>query len=212
MIRFVCACIFTFHFRTRMGTRVYIGRLSNHCRERDVERFFKGYGRLKDVMLKNGYGFVVGICYCKLGVWLQLVSYWLTTLYQEFYFIILNAFVILNNTKYKLDICDIFMWAGTCTCNFLIIREYVLNETVSFMMYKMQLVLVMGPLVYSHGQKQKWKSTCLNGIRVTENRFFVPFGFKENLVTIDSLLDVFGHSWQVQLDTCCSMSMTHRDF
>lgn len=43
-----------------MGTRVYIGRLSHHARERDVERFFKGYGRLRDVMLKNGYGFVVG--------------------------------------------------------------------------------------------------------------------------------------------------------
>lgn len=42
-----------------MGTRVYIGRLSHHARERDVERFFKGYGRLRDVMLKNGYGFVV---------------------------------------------------------------------------------------------------------------------------------------------------------
>ncbi|XP_048735304.1 serine/arginine-rich splicing factor 6-like isoform X2 [Ostrea edulis] len=41
-----------------MGTRVYIGRLSHHARERDVERFFKGYGRLRDVMLKNGYGFV----------------------------------------------------------------------------------------------------------------------------------------------------------
>ena len=42
-----------------MGTRVYIGHLSYHAREKDVERFFKGYGRLKDIMLKNGYGFVV---------------------------------------------------------------------------------------------------------------------------------------------------------
>ncbi|XP_013385994.1 serine-arginine protein 55 isoform X3 [Lingula anatina] len=41
-----------------MGTRVYIGRLSYNARERDVERFFKGYGRIRDVMLKNGYGFV----------------------------------------------------------------------------------------------------------------------------------------------------------
>lgn len=41
-----------------MGTRVYIGHLSYHARERDVERFFKGYGRIRDVMLKNGYGFV----------------------------------------------------------------------------------------------------------------------------------------------------------
>ncbi|XP_041352381.1 serine/arginine-rich splicing factor 4-like [Gigantopelta aegis] len=41
-----------------MGTRVYIGRLSYHAREKDVERFFRGYGRIRDVMLKNGYGFV----------------------------------------------------------------------------------------------------------------------------------------------------------
>ena len=47
-----------------MGTRVYIGRLSHHARERDVERFFKGYGRLRDVMLKNGYGFVVSFLFC----------------------------------------------------------------------------------------------------------------------------------------------------
>ncbi|KAK2162938.1 hypothetical protein LSH36_89g04027 [Paralvinella palmiformis] len=46
-----------FRFDT-MGTRVYIGRLSSHVRERDVERFFKGYGRIRELMLKNGYGFV----------------------------------------------------------------------------------------------------------------------------------------------------------
>lgn len=51
-------CIFDI-FQTAMGTRVYIGHLSYHARERDVERFFKGYGRIRDVMLKNGYGFVV---------------------------------------------------------------------------------------------------------------------------------------------------------
>jgi RNA recognition motif-containing protein len=42
-----------------MGTRVYVGRVSHHARERDIERFFKGYGRIRDVMLKNGYCFVV---------------------------------------------------------------------------------------------------------------------------------------------------------
>ncbi|KAL3875201.1 hypothetical protein ACJMK2_038127 [Sinanodonta woodiana] len=41
-----------------MGTRVYIGRLSYQAREKDVEHFFKGCGRIRDVMLKNGYGFV----------------------------------------------------------------------------------------------------------------------------------------------------------
>jgi len=40
------------------GTRVFVGRLPYQARERDVERFFKGYGRIHEVLLKNGYGFV----------------------------------------------------------------------------------------------------------------------------------------------------------
>lgn len=34
--------------------RVYIGRLSYHVREKDIQRFFSGYGRLLEVDLKNG--------------------------------------------------------------------------------------------------------------------------------------------------------------
>jgi len=41
-----------------MGTRVYIGHLSYHAKEKDVERFFRSYGKIRDIMLKNGYGFV----------------------------------------------------------------------------------------------------------------------------------------------------------
>ncbi len=40
------------------GTRVYVGNLASDTRERDVEKFFKGYGRIREVALKNGYGFV----------------------------------------------------------------------------------------------------------------------------------------------------------
>uniref|UniRef100_A0A3B3T4Q9 RRM domain-containing protein n=1 Tax=Paramormyrops kingsleyae TaxID=1676925 RepID=A0A3B3T4Q9_9TELE len=36
----------------------YIGRLSYRAREKDVEKFFKGYGKILEVDLKNGYGFV----------------------------------------------------------------------------------------------------------------------------------------------------------
>ncbi len=43
-----------------MGTRVFIGRIPYHARERDIERFFKGYGKIREIVLKNGYGFVVG--------------------------------------------------------------------------------------------------------------------------------------------------------
>ena len=41
-----------------MSSRVFLGRLSNRARESDVERFFKGFGRIRDMQLKNGYGFV----------------------------------------------------------------------------------------------------------------------------------------------------------
>lgn len=46
------------------GCRVFVGRLSPHARERDVEKFFKGYGRIREINLKNGFGFVVGIFGC----------------------------------------------------------------------------------------------------------------------------------------------------
>lgn len=41
------------------GCRIFIGRLSPSAREKDVERFFKGYGRIRDIDLKKGFGFVV---------------------------------------------------------------------------------------------------------------------------------------------------------
>ncbi len=40
-------------------SRVYVGRLSYQAREKDVERFFRGFGRIRDINLKNGFGFVV---------------------------------------------------------------------------------------------------------------------------------------------------------
>ncbi|KAK0093651.1 hypothetical protein PV326_013003, partial [Microctonus aethiopoides] len=41
-----------------VGTRVYVGGLPYGIKERDLERFFRGYGRFRDVLIKNGYGFV----------------------------------------------------------------------------------------------------------------------------------------------------------
>lgn len=42
-----------------VGTRVYVGGLSYRVGERDLERFFRGYGRLRDIVIKNGFAFVV---------------------------------------------------------------------------------------------------------------------------------------------------------
>lgn len=44
-----------------MGTRVYVGRLPYDVRERDIEKFFKGYGRIREVLMKDGFAFVVSI-------------------------------------------------------------------------------------------------------------------------------------------------------
>ena len=38
-----------------------MGRLPSRISEREIERFFKGYGHLREINVKNGYGFVVGI-------------------------------------------------------------------------------------------------------------------------------------------------------
>jgi arginine/serine-rich splicing factor 4/5/6 len=40
------------------GCQVFIGRLNAATREKDVERFFKGYGQIRDIDLKRGCGFV----------------------------------------------------------------------------------------------------------------------------------------------------------
>lgn len=44
-----------------VGSRVYVGGLPFGVRERDLEKFFKGFGRIRDILIKNGYGFVVSI-------------------------------------------------------------------------------------------------------------------------------------------------------
>ena len=38
--------------------RVYIGGIPTDAWVRDLEKFFKGYGRINEVVIKNGYGFV----------------------------------------------------------------------------------------------------------------------------------------------------------
>lgn len=40
------------------STRVYVGGLSYRARDKDLERFFRRYGRIREISLKNGYAFV----------------------------------------------------------------------------------------------------------------------------------------------------------
>ena len=37
---------------------MYIGNIRDDVRERDVEKFFKGFGALREITLKAGFGFV----------------------------------------------------------------------------------------------------------------------------------------------------------
>ncbi|KAJ8955499.1 hypothetical protein NQ318_003602 [Aromia moschata] len=47
------------HFKHfQMGTRVFVGGLTYKVRERDIEKFFRKYGRIKEVAMKNGFAFV----------------------------------------------------------------------------------------------------------------------------------------------------------
>ncbi|OXU25125.1 hypothetical protein TSAR_009538 [Trichomalopsis sarcophagae] len=41
-----------------MSTRVFVGGLTYRVRERDLEKFFRKYGRIKEVAMKNGFAFV----------------------------------------------------------------------------------------------------------------------------------------------------------
>lgn len=41
------------------SARVYIGHLPYKVRESDIEGFFSRYGRIREILLKNGFGFVV---------------------------------------------------------------------------------------------------------------------------------------------------------
>ncbi|KAJ3088869.1 serine arginine-rich splicing factor [Quaeritorhiza haematococci] len=39
-------------------SRLYVGRLGREVREKDVERLFRTYGDIREINLKNGFGFV----------------------------------------------------------------------------------------------------------------------------------------------------------
>jgi len=41
-----------------MGTRLFVGGLSSRVREEDLEDFFDGFGRIRDIVIKDRFGFV----------------------------------------------------------------------------------------------------------------------------------------------------------
>ena len=53
---------------SRSKTRLYFGKLREDVRERDLQKFVRGYGQVRDISIKKGYGFVVS------GVRVELVE------------------------------------------------------------------------------------------------------------------------------------------
>jgi len=45
--------------KSMMGSRLYVGKLPRDVRERDVDKVFKKYGRVKEVAMKGNYCFIV---------------------------------------------------------------------------------------------------------------------------------------------------------
>lgn len=37
---------------------MFLGNLSSDCRERDIEKFFDSYGKISEIVIKQGYGFI----------------------------------------------------------------------------------------------------------------------------------------------------------
>jgi arginine/serine-rich splicing factor 4/5/6 len=44
-------------------SRLYVGRLSERATERDLEHFFRGYGRIRELVMKRGFAFVVRVSF-----------------------------------------------------------------------------------------------------------------------------------------------------
>ena len=54
--------------------RLYVGRLNNRVTERDLKRFFDGYGKIREIFMKNGYAFLVSLAFFGSVVYLLCFS------------------------------------------------------------------------------------------------------------------------------------------
>ena len=111
-----------------MGTRVYIGRLSYQAREKDVERFFRGYGRISDIMLKNGYGFIVSI---------QIVMF-----FYCIYILILILFLFVNCSYFFIEYSMCVYYSIFSTCTHMLASSHIAGKHLSaYLFFSAQHVL-----------------------------------------------------------------------
>ena len=56
--------------RSMMGSRIYVGKLPSDVREREVEKSFGKYGKIREIAMKGNYCFIVSVF---IRVWLQIL-------------------------------------------------------------------------------------------------------------------------------------------
>lgn len=56
--------------RSMMGSRIYVGKLPSDVREREVEKSFGKYGKIREIAMKGNYCFIVSVF---IRHWLQIL-------------------------------------------------------------------------------------------------------------------------------------------
>ena len=75
-----------------LRNRIYIGKLHYDVREKDIERFFKDFGKINDINMKNGYAFVVRL-FCWPGLYNLLDQFEI----EYLIFIAINKLMVLKD-------------------------------------------------------------------------------------------------------------------
>lgn len=56
--------------RSMMGSRIYVGKLPSDVREREIEKSFGKYGKIREIAMKGNYCFIVSVF---IMVWLKIL-------------------------------------------------------------------------------------------------------------------------------------------
>ena len=56
--------------RSMMGSRIYVGKLPSDVREREVEKSFGKYGKIREIAMKGNYCFIVSVF---IRLWLEIL-------------------------------------------------------------------------------------------------------------------------------------------
>ena len=77
-----------------MSTRVYVGGLSHRAREKDIERFFRKFGRIREISLK-----VSLLIFCLL----LIISTWILLFQNGFCFVDFDDYRDADDAVYEMN-------------------------------------------------------------------------------------------------------------